>query len=76
MSCTDITEPRVLAHSVICVSLGSLAEQVSGAGAGVAGLFRWGVLQFCFKMLGRKCKKFLWFIFCSHIRVREEGMLL
>lgn len=42
-----------------------------------AGLFKQGVLQFfCFKMLVRKCKEFLWFVFCSHIRVREEDVSL
>lgn len=42
-----------------------------------AGLFKQGVLQFfCLKMLVRKCKEFLWFVFCSHIRVREEVVSL
>lgn len=42
-----------------------------------AGLFKQGVLQFfCFKMLVSKCKEFLWFVFCSHIRVRGEDVPL
>lgn len=42
----------------------------------VAGLFKRCMLQFCFKMLVRKRKEFLLFVFCSHIRVREEEVSL
>lgn len=41
----------------------------------VAGLFKQPVLQFCLKILVKKCKE-LWFVFCSHIRVRVEDMSL
>ena len=42
-----------------------------------AGLVKQGLLQFfCFKMLVRKCREFLWFVFCSRIRMREEDVSL
>lgn len=42
----------------------------------VAGLFKQRVLQFCFKTLVNKCKDLLWFVFCTHIRVRVEDVFL
>lgn len=64
MTCIDLTGPWMLVRFVICFELVSLAEQVSlGQGMVAAGLFKQGVLQFfCFKMLVRKCKEFLWFL--------------
>lgn len=48
-----------------------------GQGMVAAGLLKQSVLQFfCFKMLVRKCRDFLCFVFCSYIRVREEDVSL
>lgn len=46
-----------------------------GQGMMVIGLFKQHVLQFCVKTLVKKCKE-LWFVFCSHIRVRVEDVSL
>lgn len=40
----------------------------------VAGLFKQHVLQFCLKTFMKKYKEPLWFVFCSHIRVRVEDV--
>lgn len=42
----------------------------------VAGLFKWHGLQFSLKTLVKECKELLWFVFCSHIRVRVEDVPL
>lgn len=54
----------------------SLADQVSGAGDGGGRAIKQYVLQFCLKSLVKKCKELLWFVSCSHMRVRMEDVSL
>lgn len=42
----------------------------------LAGLFKQGVFQFYSKTRVKKGKELLWFVFCSHIRVRVEDVSL
>lgn len=54
----------------------SPADQVSGAGDGGGRAIKQRGLQLCLKTHVKKCKELLWFVSCSHIRLRMEDVSL